>query len=62
MQPAARGGRIGHSLTVAANLAFAHAALGTEPTRREAVDKEDGKPLSRQALAPVGKTADDLAV
>ncbi len=62
LQPAARSGRIGHSLTVTANLALAYSALGAEPAWREAVDKENGKPLSGEALGPVGKTADDLAV
>src|SRR6266850_2403425 len=46
LQPVTRGGRIGYTLTVTANLAFAHSALGPEPARREAVDKENGEPLS----------------
>src|SRR5262249_49203661 len=62
LQPAARRGRIGHTLPVTANLAFAHRALRAEPARREAVDKKNGKPLLGEALAPIGKTPDDLAV
>src|SRR5262249_30175042 len=62
LQPTAGRGCIGHTLTITANLALAHGALRAKPARREAVDEKNCKALSREALAPVGKTPHDLAV